>query len=181
MATEYSNVRSAASETGAAYVSRLLALLGERDPLEVQEELVDWLREAVAGLEDPVLRRPEGPGKWSILEVVRHLADTELVYRYRMRMIVAEPGSPIPAYDQDRWAGGLRYNEADLEGALRELAALRRANLDWLRGLSDEELDREGVHEERGPESVRRIVALLAAHDLVHRGQIERIKAAVPR
>lgn len=168
-----------ATEEAAAYVERLLALLGERDPFAVQEVLVDRLREAVSGLDAEALRRPEGPGKWSVLEVVAHLADTELVYRYRMRMSVAQPGSPIAAYDQDRWAAGLRYLDADLEVMLDELDGLRKANLRWLRGLSDEEMDREGIHQERGPESVRRIVRLLAAHDLVHRGQIERIKAAV--
>jgi hypothetical protein len=94
-------------------------------------------------------------------------------------MSVAQPGSQIPDYDQDEWARGLRYNEAGLESVLRELEAFRSANLDWLRGLSDEELNRAGIHEERGPESVRSIVKLLAAHDLVHRNQIRRIKAAV--
>lgn len=168
-----------AAQDPEAYVKRLFDLLEDRDPFEVQEELVNWLRGSVAGLPDSALREREAPGKWSVIEVVRHLADTELVYRYRMRMSVAQPGSPIPAYDQDRWATGLRYDEADLERTLRELDELRSANLAWLRGLSDEEREREGIHEERGAESVRRVVQLLAGHDLVHRRQIERIRAAV--
>lgn len=174
--TRLSNPAGDAAEDADAYVARLLELLGDRDPLEVQGELVPWLRAEVAGLPDELLRRPERPGKWSIMEVVRHLADSELVYRYRMRMCVAQPESAIAAYDQDRWAEGLRYAEESLEGALRELEALREANLAWLRGLSDEELDRGGFHAERGRESVRDIVALLAAHDLVHRRQILRIR-----
>ncbi len=179
MTTDFSDPSTAAATAAEEYVARLLGLLGDRDPFEVQEELLPALREAVTGLSGEALRRPEAPGKWSVLEVVRHLADTELVYRYRMRMSVAQPGSPIPAYDQDRWAADLRYKEERLEEALDELEALRTANLAWLRGLSEEELDRVGIHEERGPESVRRIVELLAAHDLVHRRQIERIKDAV--
>ena len=55
----------------------------------------------------------------------------------------------------------------------------RAANLAWVQSLSDEELDRAGIHEERGEESVRRIVKLLAAHDIVHCRQIERIKAVL--
>lgn len=179
MESDFANAAASASENAKAYVSRLLELLGDRDPLEVQGELVLRLRDLVDGLSESALREREGPGKWSILEVIHHLADTELVYRYRMRMSVAQPGSQIPAYDQDQWASGLQYNEAGLESALRELEAFRSANLAWLRGLSDEELNRAGIHEERGPESVRRIVQLLAAHDLVHRNQIRRIKAAV--
>lgn len=179
MSGDFGNPSSTAATAADAYVARLLGLLGDRDPFEVQEELVPALREAVEGLGEEQLQQREAPGQWSVLEVVRHLADTELVYRYRMRMSVAQPGSPIPAYDQDEWARELRYNGESLEGALRELAALRTANLAWLRGLSEEERDRAGIHEERGPESVRRIVELLAAHDLVHRRQIERIKATL--
>lgn len=176
---DFSNPAAGAKERAARYVSDLLELLGDRDPLETMEELLPALRRAVEGLEDGLLRTREAPGKWSVLEVLLHLADTELVYRYRMRKIVAEPGSVLPGYDQDAWARGLGYGAGELESAFEELATLRRANLRWLRGLGDEELDRVGVHEERGPESVRRITQLLAAHDLVHRNQIQRIKAAV--
>jgi uncharacterized damage-inducible protein DinB len=179
MATDYSNPSPDASEHPEEYVAKLLQLLGECDPVEVQSQLVERIRGLVDGLSDEQLRAREAPGKWSVLEVVQHLADTEVVYRYRMRMSVAQPGSPIPDYDQDRWASGLRYNEAALENVLHELDAFRSANLAWIGGLSDEELDRAGIHEERGLESVGRIVELLAAHDLVHCRQIERIKAAV--
>jgi uncharacterized damage-inducible protein DinB len=179
MDADFTNPASTASEDAERYIARLLGLLGDRDPFEVQKELVERLRELVDGLDESALREPEAPGKWSILEVVRHLAETELVYRYRMRMSVAQPGSSIPAYDQDRWAVALRYNEDSMESALREIEVLRAANLAWLAGLSDEEMDRAGVHEERGAESVGRIVALLAAHDLVHRNQIQRIISAL--
>ena len=59
-------------------------------------------------------------------------------------MSVAQPGSAIPDYDQDRWSKQLRYNEAGLEDALLEIEALRSANLAWLERLSDEEMDRAG-------------------------------------
>lgn len=176
---DFSNPAGTAGDDAERYVDDLLELLGDRDPLEVQAGLVEALRDATAGLSSDELRRPEGPGKWSVMDVVRHLADTELVYRYRMRMTVAQPGSPIPSYDQDRWAEALRYRSDDLDIAFAELDFLRRANLAWLDGLSDEEMARQGLHEERGPESVGRIVELLAAHDLVHRRQIDRIKEAV--
>jgi uncharacterized damage-inducible protein DinB len=179
MNADFTNPASAASEEAARYIERLLGLLGDRDPFEVQNELVERLRELVAGLDESALRQPEAPGKWSILEVIGHLADTEVVYRYRMRMSVAQPGSAIPDYDQDLWAAGLRYNDGDLESALREIEALRAANLAWLKGLSEEEMGRAGIHQERGSESVRQIVALLGAHDLVHRNQIQRIKSAL--
>lgn len=166
-------------EETSQYVAGLLTLLGDRDPWAVQEEQVGLVEAAVAGLDEAALRTPEAPGKWSVVEVVQHLADTEIVYGYRMRMIVANPGCEVVGYDQDAWARELGYRDADLGAALEQLRAMRAANLRWLRTLDDEKLDRAGMHSERGAESVRRVVRLVAAHDLVHRAQIERIKRAV--
>ncbi len=174
-----SNPHERAREGAAEYVRRVLELLGDRKPLEVLAELVPAIRGEIGGLPPQVLREPEAPGKWSILQVVRHLADSELVYRYRMRLIVAQPGTRIPGYDQDAWCARLRYDQDDIEAALGELEVLRKADLDWLRGLSEGELDLAGHHDERGRETVRHIVELLAGHDLFHRAQIERIKWAL--
>lgn len=172
----FSNPLNAAAANAQTYIASLLDLLGDLDPVSVQESLVDEVERAVAGLDDAALRRPEAPGKWSVLQVVQHLADTELVYGFRMRMILAHDVPEIQAYDQDTWTDRLRYNEVALADALAQLRVMRCANLRLVRSLSDRELDRFGIHEERGEESVRRIVQLIAAHDLVHRRQIERIK-----
>lgn len=162
-----------------AYRDALLEMLGDRDPLAVQDELVPFVRDR-ARVDDPaLLRRPEAPGKWSVLEVIGHLADTELVHRWRMRKAVAEPGTGYAGYDQDAWAEGLRYAEADVPTVLGELELLRTANLRWLRSLDDEGWASEAVHAERGAEPVRTTVRLIAGHDLVHRRQIDRIMEAV--
>lgn len=161
------------------YVKHLLAILGDRDPLQVQEQLLSHVREAVAGMDAAAARLPEAPGKWAVVEVVQHLADTEVVYGYRMRMILAHQEPEIQGYDQDLWAERLHYREREMDDALSDLAAFRGANLRLLRGLVDVEWRRCGLHSERGPESVRRIAELIAAHDLVHLRQIRRIRAAI--
>lgn len=169
-----------AGETGAAadaYTRALLDLLGDRDPFEVQETTVPALRRIVEELDEETLRRPEAPGKWSILEVIAHLADSELVASYRFRLTVAHDEPEVHGYDQDLWARRLHYREADPHRQLDRMEAMRQANLDFLRGLSEDEWQRIGHHSERGPESVRRLFHLLAAHDLVHLRQIERIRA----
>ena len=160
------------------YIESLLDVLGDRDPLTAQEAFPSTLRTAVVGLSDEALRRPERPGTWSVVQIVQHLADTELAYAYRMRMILAHDAPRIQAYDQDRWADRLRYDEANLDDALAEFETLRASNLRLLRRLSDDEWDRTGLHAERGPESLRRITRMLAGHDLAHLRQIERIKRA---
>ncbi|HEX2187614.1 MAG TPA: DinB family protein [Longimicrobiaceae bacterium] len=177
--TLLSNPFSSARDAAAEYVAELLGILGARDPWEVWEAQPARLAAAVAGLDDAALRVPEAPGKWSVVEVVKHLADTELVYGYRLRRIVAEPGCAVEGYDQDAWARSLGYHDAELPAALEQHRALRTANLRWLRTLDDEQLDRAGVHSERGPESVRQGVRLVAAHDLLHLRQIERIRRAI--
>ena len=161
------------------YRDALLDLLGDRDPLDVQEGLIPFVRDRVRVDDPALLRRPEAPGKWSVLEVVGHLADTEMVHRWRMRKAVAEPGSRYTAYDQDAWADRLGYRKVDVPTALGELELLRTANLRWLRGLDDAGWESEAIHPERGTEAVRTTVRLIAAHDLVHRRQIDRILEAL--
>ncbi|HEX6372856.1 MAG TPA: DinB family protein, partial [Longimicrobium sp.] len=99
-------------------------------------------------------RRP-APEKWSIQEVVAHLADDELVGAYRIRLILAAPGTEIQAFDQDRWAETGRYAATDPWRALALFRALREANLALWHGLSPAEWERAGVHAERGVESIR--------------------------
>lgn len=175
----FANPAHYAPEAAHAYVTALLDLLGDRDPLDTLARTPALLRDSTDGLDDALLTTPEAPDKWSVVEVVQHLADSELVYGYRMRLIVAAERPPIPGYDQDAWAVRLGYRERRLEDALADLEAMRTMNLRFLRARSDAELDRIGLHAERGEESVRHLTRLLAGHDLVHLRQIERIKKAV--
>lgn len=175
----FSNPPRYSAETARAYVAALIELLGGRNPMHVMAATPNSLREAVSELSDKAIRSPEAENKWSVVQVVQHLADSELVYGYRMRLIVAEDAPDIPGYDQNAWTENLRYNDVAITDALADFAATRTMNLRWLSGLSESELDRWGMHSERGEESVRHIVKLLAAHDLVHLKQIDRIKAAV--
>jgi hypothetical protein len=171
----FANPASNATAAAAGYVRALLELLGPRDPLAVAGELIPWLERRVAGLDEAVLRRPEAPGKWSVIEVIQHLADAELVTSFRTRMILTEDQPRLQGYDQDRWASVLRYVEAPLDLALAQLRGLRTANLRLWRTLTPEQRNRAGLHSERGPESVELTLRMMAGHDLVHRQQIDRI------
>ena len=175
----FTNSKSGAKLHAFRYTEAVLELLGEQDPLEVMAGHVPALKKAIKGLTPEQLRTRESPRKWSILEVLGHLSDTEIVYRYRLRMIVAEPGCRIVGYDQDAWAKRLRYQEQDPGEVMKEIEAVRNSTLRWLRMLSDGELDRAGEHDERGEESARHIMKMVAGHDLVHRRQIERIRGIV--
>lgn len=161
------------------YAQTLLNRLGTRDPLEVLAESGPAIRAMFEGMLDEIARKPEKPGKWSMLEIAHHLADSEIVTGFRMRMILAHDQPPIVAYDQDAWASSLRYRDARLADVLHQFDALRDANLRLARTLDPVQLGRYGIHAERGGESVGYLLRLIAGHDLVHRDQLERVARAV--
>lgn len=171
----FSNPAGNATTAASTYVRALLDLLGSRDPLDVMSEMVPWLTTRLRGVAEPVLRRPEAPGKWSVVEVMQHLADSDLVAGFRVRMVLSEEHPLLQGYDQDRWASEFRYREVPLALALDQLRGLRAANLHLWKQLSPQQLERVGLHAERGPESVGHILRLMGGHDLVHRQQIDRI------
>ena len=172
---------AAAAASAATYTRDLLDVLGSRDPIQVLGELIPWLTERAMPLEDSSLRQAEAPGKWSVIEVIQHLADSDLVFGFRLRMILTEDQPALQGYDQDAWANTFHYREAQLEVALDQLRSLRLANLQVLRRLSPHQLERVGLHSERGPESAGFLLRLMGAHDLVHRRQIDRILSVVWR
>jgi hypothetical protein len=171
----FANPAGSAAAAAAGYVRALLDLLGSQDPLAVLGEQLPWLERRTAVLDEAELRQPERPGKWSVIEVIQHLADAELVTSFRTRMVLIEDEPELQGYDQDRWATGLRYVEVPLDLALTQLRGLRAANLRLWRTLTPEQRQRTGLHSERGPESVDLIIRMMAGHDLVHRRQIDRI------
>ena len=162
----------------AAYAGAILALLGDRDPLVVLRETGPALGQAVASLSDEQLRRPEAPGKWSIVHVLQHLADSDLVWAWRVRLILAHDRPTITGYDQDLWAERLHYGDADPRQALATFGVLRDANLRLLDRATPSDMARVGVHSERGEESVGHLCRLYAGHDLLHLNQIARIRAS---
>jgi len=175
----FTNPASRSGEHAKAYTAAVLDLLGARKPMEVLREMSPAVRQFLAGLSAPQIIRPEAPGKWSVRHVVQHLADSELVWGYRLRMVLAEDRPRLTGYDQDLWAERLRYDEASAELAVDEFAILRRSNLRLLASAPDNAFKRVGVHAERGEESVEHMISLYAGHDLLHLRQLDRIRRAV--
>ena len=175
----FTNPASGAGEHATAYVAAVLDLVGDRDPLSVMRETIDVLPQAIAGLAPQQLRQPERPGKWSIAQVLQHLADSEIVTAWRIRLILAQNRPPLTGYDQDLWADRLGYADADPQAALDLFTVVRRANLRLHERATPGDLNRVGLHVERGEESIGHLRRLAAGHDLLHRRQIERIRQTV--
>ena len=163
----------------AKYPAAILELVGGREPIGILRETPAAASRAVEGLSAEHLRRPEAPGKWSIAQVLQHLADSDLVWGWRMRLILAQDRPVLTGYDQDLWADRLHYAHADPAHALETLHVLRRGNLALIDGATPDDLKRVGVHAERGEESAGYLIGLYAGHDLLHLRQIDRIREAV--
>jgi hypothetical protein len=166
-------------DTPGEYALGLLNRLGDRDLIASLEATPAALRKVFDGLDDATIRCPEAAGKWSMIEVANHLADSDMVVGVRIRMIVAQDRPPIVAYDQDLWVAKLGYRQAVLADVLTQFDVLRGANVRLTRRLSPAELERYGVHSERGGESAGYLLRLVAGHDLVHLDQLARIRRAV--
>lgn len=165
------------SETFQEYSARLLALSNGKDARAVLAETPRRIGALIAGRTGEDLRWTSSPARWSIAQILAHLADAEIVGAYRFRMILGAPGTQIQAFDQDAWAREMSYETRDAAASLAVFTALRASLLQLVRGLDDEKLDRFGIHAERGKESVRHLISLYAGHDLNHLAQIERLIA----
>ena len=175
----FTNPIDAAAEEAGDYIEAVLALVGDADPLEILARQPSEVERQAAGLTEEQLRQPEAPGKWSMAEVIHHLIDSEVVWAYRVRTIVAEDQPTLKGYNQDLWVRNLRYRGHKAPDLIADLRALRNCNLRFLRGLDAEERQRVGLHNERGEETVDHMLRLYAGHDLVHLAQLERIRQTV--
>ncbi len=162
-----------------AYSRRILGNLIGKDPMKIYAGTPAHLRRLTRGLTRGQLHTPPAKGRWSLAQLVAHLCDAEWAMGFRIRKAIAEPGSPLQAYDQDRWAAHLHYDEMDFKEKLNLFEALRQSHLSLIGVLSSGELQRYGIHSERGKETVERMVHMLAGHDVNHLKQMEAIRTSI--
>ena len=165
-------------ETAQEYRQRMFSHVAGSEPLKLMAAAPAKLAKLVKGVKGAKARKRPAPGKWSIAEIVAHLADTELVGGYRIRAILGAPGTTIIGFDQDAWVTALHYDKRDVGKAVDQYRALREANLALYKTLKPEQWKQHGVHNERGEETVETIARMFAGHDLNHFQQIERILEA---
>jgi hypothetical protein len=161
------------------YTRRILSNVIAKDAFAVYKRTPKTLKLLVRGLGNRELRKPLAKGKWSITQIVTHLSDTELVMAFRYRMAIAQSGSKLLAYDQDKWARTMRYDSADPRTRLDLFLRVRDANIALLGSLGPKGWKRYGMHQERGKETVERMVQMTAGHDLNHLKQIRDIGKAL--
>jgi len=162
-------------ETAQQYISRILSHVEGHDAIKVQRATAGKLKKLTQGLTPKQLRWQPEPGKWSIAEIISHLADVEIVASWRMRSVLGANGSPIQPFDQDAWASVFQYGKCDVKQSLEVFRVLRENNLAMLRALPRESWDNYGMHAERGKETIAHLARMFAGHDTNHILQVERI------
>ena len=120
-------------------------------------------------------KRP-GPRDWSAAMVLSHLADAELVYGLRIKLILSEDRPHLTPFDENAWTERNARLEEDVKDVLARWRVLREHNVRLLESLEDAEWRRAGVHAQRGEMSIRQVAALLAEHD---RGHLDQLRRAV--
>jgi hypothetical protein len=164
-------------ETVQQYIQRISGYAEGKQPLTVQASTAKKLEPLIKGKSTAKLRRRPAPEKWSVSEILAHLADTEIVASFRMRLILGAPETPIAAFDQDAWVISGHYDKRDPRRSLEQFRMLREANLALLKSLTPDQWKHFGVHAERGQETIEHIVRMFAGHDINHLQQVERILA----
>ncbi len=157
------------------YSSRLLAYTDGKDPLAMQREMPALLADLIAGVDASRLTAPSAPGKWSVGEILAHLAEDELTTTWRYRQMIENPGVALAGFDQDLWASLGNYRSWTPQDGLEMFRLLREANLRLLERLTPEQWECYGNHAERGRISVRTLAQHMAGHDRNHLDQIRRI------
>src|SRR5580698_1811146 len=165
-------------ETPQQYIQRILGFVDGKDPLQVQRDTPKKLQKLIKPLTKKQLTQRPEPGKWSIAEVLAHLADAELVGGWRMRLILGNNGVSLQPFDQDVWAETFAYAKRDPAASLETFRVLRENNLALLKALPKNLWENYGMHSERGKETLAHIVRMFAGHDLNHLAQVERIAKA---
>jgi hypothetical protein len=168
-------------ETAQQYIQRILGHVEGRDAIKVQRGTAAKLKTLIHRLSPRELKWKPEPGKWSIAEIVAHLADAEIVGSWRMRSVLGANGTAIQPFDQDRWASVFQYGKRDAKQSLEVFRVLRENNLVMLKGLPRETWDNYGMHAERGKETIAHTARMFAGHDANHVLQVERIAADLKR
>jgi DinB superfamily len=162
-------------ETPQQYGQRVVGYLEGKDPVEVLSTTPRELQEVIKGASQKSLDAKPAPDKWSATMILAHLADSEIVYAFRLRLILGASGNTIQAIDQDAWAVTFDYGTQNPAVSVEGFRVNGKRTLRMLKKLSKQQWDFYGLHTERGKETVRRIIELMAGHDINHLRQIPAI------
>lgn len=164
-----------AKETPAQYKARILGLMEGKDAIAVQRETAAKLAKLVEGSSRDQLTKRPAADKWSVSEILVHLAEAEVSCFWRYRQMVEHNGSTIIPFDQDLWYKLGDYASRDPQESLQLFRLMREANLRLFDTLRSDQWQLGGIHTERGPMTIADLARQMAGHDINHVAQVEKL------
>ncbi len=170
-----------AKETPEQYKARILGLMEGKDAVAVLRETPARLTQLLQGASREQLTNRLAADKWSVAEILAHLAEAEVSCFSRYRQMIEHNGSDIIPFDQDLWYKLGDYPARDPQESLQLFRLLRENNLRMFDRLTPEQWQLGGVHAERGPMTIGDLARQIAGHDVNHLAQLEKLvgKASV--
>jgi uncharacterized damage-inducible protein DinB len=162
------------------YLSRIRDYALGKDPLELQKQTPELLVQMLASASSEQLTTRPSKDKWSIGEILAHLAEDELATAWRYRQMLEHSGLELMGFDQDLWARMGDYCSRVPDESLALFRLLRNANLQFLKQITPEQWECSGMHAERGHITIRDLAAHMAGHDANHVEQIRAILRGGP-
>jgi hypothetical protein len=155
----------------APYYDRYIALVPEDQVLPVLAAQGDELRRALAGVKESDAGFRYAEGKWSIREVVGHLADTERVFAFRALSFARGEKAPLTPFDENDYVRQASFDAAPLAELVEEFRASRSSSLYLFRHLTAEAWLRAGIASQK-PIVVRSLAFIMAGHVRHHLGTL---------
>ena len=159
--------RPAPHEYAPFYVRYIESVPEGSDLPALLEDQAAELESLLAELDDAASLHRYAPGKWSIREMVGHLADAERIMTYRLLRIARGDTTPLPGFEEDDYVTAAAFDRRAMADLLAEFQAVRRASLALIRSLDTEAFARRGTVNQN-PISAAALAHILFGHTAHH-------------
>lgn len=156
-------IAPAAEEYAPFYADYVKRATARGDLIAALSAQPDEMKAALGGLSDSQARFRNGPGEWSIKEIISHLTDGERVFSYRLLRISRKDKTPLPGFEQEDYVRTSGADNLPLADLLAEFEFLRSANIIAIRNMSENALMEIGTAS-GAPVSARALVYFLVGH-----------------
>ena len=147
----------------AAYV----ALVPEDDVLSAMEQQSSAMQKVLSSLDEQKATYRYGEGKWSVKEVIGHIADAERIIGYRALAVARGEQQSLPGFDENEYVANASFDDWKIGDLAEQYALVRRANIVFFKNLRDEVWERRGLAN-NAPVSVRGLAYVIVGHERHH-------------
>ena len=152
----------------APYYERYIGLVPDGSALEHLRSQIGETLELLRSVSEEKSNYRYAPGKWSVKEVVGHLADSERVFAYRALRFARSDQTPLSGFDENDYTTNSNFADRPLGGVAEEFRAVRTATIALFEGMSGEAVARQGTANDTRV-SVRALLWIIAGHERHHR------------